>query len=90
MKPKIFFVQDTKDPNGKITLSKAELEDIVEQAYNAGWSDGYAAKCLEIMINPGVTPSTALDSRIPEVTWKEFSTPTPIVNPTQSICATAT
>lgn len=40
MKPLIFFVENPKDPDGKITITKAELEAMLTQAYEAGRSDG--------------------------------------------------
>lgn len=40
MKPLVFFVKNPEDPDGKITITKAELEAMITQAYEAGKSDG--------------------------------------------------
>lgn len=57
MKPLIFFVADPKDGNGKITLTKKELEDMLAQAYEAGCKDSFTySPVVSTLQSPPSTP----------------------------------
>ena len=57
MKPLIFFVDNPKDGNEKITLTKDELEDMLAQAYEAGRKDGFVySPVLSPLQSPPSTP----------------------------------
>lgn len=44
MKPIVITVSDK--------LSKEDIEKIIEEAYNAGYSDGYEARGFQLTLNP--------------------------------------
>lgn len=69
MKPIVIYPKDNGD---KITLTKKEFEEYLDQAYNAGHSDGYAAGKA---FNWWSTPITTQ----PYITWANKTNTTPNV-----------
>ena len=43
MKPIVFFdfIPDKDDPNNKIVIKKADLEELLDKTYEAGYQDGH-------------------------------------------------
>ena len=75
MKPKIIIIDS--DKNGKIILSKSQLEEIIDMAYNDGYSDGcriYYPQYIPFT-NPCInTTTTTTDaSTISQDEYKKFS-----------------
>lgn len=63
MKPIVIYPKDNGD---KITLTKKEFEEYLEQAYTAGHTDGYAAgRSFNWWSTPVTYPQTQ-----PNITWK--------------------
>lgn len=58
MKPKIIIINS--DKNGKIILSKSQLDEIIDMAYNDGYSDGCRTNYLQYtpFTNPYITTTT--------------------------------
>lgn len=75
MKPKIIIIDS--DKNGKIILSKSQLDEIIDMAYNDGYSDGYGIRSYLQDIpftNPCITTTTTTNtSTISEDEYKKFS-----------------
>ena len=67
MKPIVIYPKDNGD---KIILTKKEFEEYLEQAYNAGHADGYAAGKT---FNWWSTPITTQ----PNITWTSKTSTTP-------------
>lgn len=78
MKPKIIIIDS--DKNGKIILSKSQLDEIIDMAYNDGYSDGcriyypqyipFTNPCINTPITTTTTTSTSTTS---EDEYKKFS-----------------
>lgn len=78
MKPKIIYLPCGDEK--RVTLSKVELDALIEQAYNEGWTDGYSAgKIRETIIYDPINP----------VKWVyKDSTTTPLDPPWIATCQT--
>ena len=76
MKPIVIYPKDNGD---KITLTKKEFEEYLEQAYTAGHTDGYSAgRAAGQWSIPITYPTTQ-----PSITW---STPNYVPNPYKITC----
>lgn len=54
MKPKVVYVSER---DGKITMTKEDMESLLEEMYNAGYADGMSAPRI-ISASPTWTPGT--------------------------------
>ena len=78
MKPIVIYPKDNGD---KITLTKKEFEEYLQQAYDSGHSDGYAAgRAVNWWSTPITYPTTQ-----PSITW-DTTTPNDIPNPYKITC----
>ena len=72
MKPIVIYPKDNGD---KITLTKKEFEEYLNQAYNAGHSDGYAAgktfnwRSTPITTQPNITWTNTTPNTTPNVPY---------------------
>ena len=77
MKPIVIYPKDNGD---KITLAKKEFEEYLEQAYNAGHTDGYSAgRAAGQWSIPITYPTTQ-----PNITWD--TNPNDVPNPYKITC----
>ena len=79
MKIKIFY----PDPNGKISFTKEELEDLLKEAYDEGFSAG---KESVITIPAPLNPIYPNYPNYPQITYTDRG---PVIDNTQTVWCTA-